>query len=127
LDVSHRDDRSINCQFLSSKIEPLGFESGIGSNFRVSNLGCVFFAVGMGEFNDGRSLVGSVVNTATSGFQAIMGTATAALGAKAINNQVVATAEAAAAAVRREIGSAIDPGTIRDNIEDYLEMLRPPN
>jgi nucleoid DNA-binding protein len=55
-----------------------------------------------------------------------MGTATAALGAKAINNQVVATAEAAAAAVRREIGSAIDPGTIRDNIEDYLEMLRPP-
>jgi len=29
------------------------------------------------------SLVGSVVNTATSGFQAIMGTATAALGANA--------------------------------------------
>ncbi|MCC5644715.1 MFS transporter [Nostoc sp. CHAB 5824] len=72
------------------------------------------------------SLIGSVVNTATSGFQAIMGTATAALGAKAVNNQVVATAEAAAAAVRRELGSAIDPGSIRENIEDYLDRLRPP-
>ncbi|WP_138502802.1 MFS transporter [Nostoc sp. PA-18-2419] len=72
------------------------------------------------------SLIGSVVNTATSGFQAIMGTATAALGAKAINNQVVATAEAAAAAVRRELGSGIDPVSIRENIEDYLEKLRPP-
>ncbi|MEH1785029.1 MFS transporter [Nostoc sp.] len=72
------------------------------------------------------SLIGSVVNTATSGFQAIMGTATAALGAKAINNQVVATAEAAAAAVRRELGSAIDPASIRENIEDYLEKIRPP-
>ncbi|MHC5598467.1 MAG: MFS transporter [Nostoc sp.] len=72
------------------------------------------------------SLVGSVVNTATSGFQAIMGTATAALGAKAVNNQVVATAEAAAAAIRRELGSAIDPGSIRENIEDYLEKIRPP-
>ncbi|BDI17014.1 hypothetical protein ANSO36C_28160 [Nostoc cf. commune SO-36] len=72
------------------------------------------------------SLIGSVVNSATSGFQAIMGTATAALGAKAVNNQVVATAEAAAAAIRRELGSAIDPGSIRENIEDYLEKIRPP-
>ncbi|MEH1923699.1 MFS transporter [Nostoc sp.] len=72
------------------------------------------------------SLIGSVVNTATSGFQAIMGTATAALGAKAVNNQVVATAEAAAAAIRRELGSAIDPASIRENIEDYLEKIRPP-
>jgi nucleoid DNA-binding protein len=72
------------------------------------------------------SLIGSVVNTATAGMQAIMGTATAALGAKAVNNQVVATAEAAAAAVRRELGSAIDPGSIRDSIEDYIDMLKPP-
>jgi hypothetical protein len=48
------------------------------------------------------SLVGSVINTATSGLQAIIGTATAALGAKAVNDQVVSTAEAAAAAVRRK-------------------------
>ncbi|MBH8571488.1 MFS transporter [Nostocaceae cyanobacterium CENA369] len=72
------------------------------------------------------SLIGSVVNTATSGFQAIMGTATAALGAKAVNSQVVATAEAAAAAVRRELGSAIDPVSLRENVEDYLDKLRPP-
>jgi len=72
------------------------------------------------------SLVGSLVNSATSGFQAILGTATAAVGAKAINQQVVSTAEAAAAAVRRELGNAIDPTHIRDSIEDYLEKVRPP-
>lgn len=71
------------------------------------------------------SLIGSVVNTATAGFQAIVGTAAAALGAKTINQQVVATAEAAAAAVRREMGAAIDPITIRENIEDYIEKIRP--
>lgn len=72
------------------------------------------------------SLVGSVVNTATSGFQAIMGTATAALGAKTVNDQVVRTAREAANAVGRELGSAVDPMSIRENIEDYLDMLRPP-
>ncbi|AFY34486.1 hypothetical protein [Calothrix sp. PCC 7507] len=72
------------------------------------------------------SLIGSVFHSATSGFQAIMGTATAALGAKAVNNQVVATAEAAAAAVRREFGSVMDPVSIKENIEDYIDKLRPP-
>lgn len=72
------------------------------------------------------SLIGSVVNTATSGFQAIVGTATAAFGLGAVNNQVVSTAEAAAAAVRRELGSAIDPTSLRETVEDYLGDLRPP-
>jgi hypothetical protein len=71
------------------------------------------------------SLIGSVVNAATSGFQSIVGTATAALGARAVNQQVVSTAEAAAAAVRRELGSGIDPTSIRDSLEDYLDRLRP--
>jgi nucleoid DNA-binding protein len=74
------------------------------------------------------SLVGSIVNTATSGLQAIVGTAAAALGAKAANDQVVNTAGAAAAAVRRELtaGIDIDPAGIRDRVEDYLDTLRPP-
>ncbi len=71
------------------------------------------------------SLVGNVVSTATSGLQAIVGTATAALGAKAVNKQVVATAEAAASAVRHEIGNAIDPESIKENLEDYLDTVRP--
>lgn len=72
------------------------------------------------------SLIGSVVNTATSGFQAILGTATAAIGGTAASKQVVATAEAAAAAVRREFGSAIDPVSLRENVEEYVQALRPP-
>ncbi|MCT7962425.1 MFS transporter [Laspinema sp. D1] len=71
------------------------------------------------------SLVGSVVNAATSGFQSILGTATSAIGAKAASNQVVATAEAAAAAVRRELGQALDPDDIRENLEDYIQALKP--
>ncbi|MGB3638969.1 MAG: MFS transporter [Rivularia sp. (in: cyanobacteria)] len=71
------------------------------------------------------SLVGNVVSSATSGLQAIVGTASAALGAKAVNRQVVATAEAAASAVRHEIGNAIDPESIKENLEDYLDTVRP--
>jgi hypothetical protein len=36
------------------------------------------------------------------------------------------TAEAAASAVRRELGSGLDPASIRDSVEDYLDTLRPP-
>ncbi|MBD2000185.1 MFS transporter [Leptolyngbya sp. FACHB-541] len=71
------------------------------------------------------SLVGTVVNAATSGFQAILGTAAAAIGGSAVNRQVVSTAEAAASAVRREFGAAVDPVSIRETVEDYLDTLRP--
>ncbi len=73
------------------------------------------------------SLVGSVVSSATSGFQTIMGTATAALGGKAASNQVVQTAEAAAAAIRREFSSAVDVGGIQDGLQQYLGSLRSPD
>ncbi|MGB3694497.1 MAG: hypothetical protein WA999_17415, partial [Spirulinaceae cyanobacterium] len=71
------------------------------------------------------SLVGSVVNTATSGFQALVGTAAAAIGGNAASNKVVATAEAAASAVRRELASAVDPDMVREKLEDYLGTIRP--
>ncbi len=72
------------------------------------------------------SLIGSVINTATAGFQAILGTAAAAIGTKVASNQVVATAEAAASAVRRELTSGFDPEGLREKVEDYLQSLRPP-
>lgn len=72
------------------------------------------------------SLVGSVVHAATSGFQAIVGTATAAIGGGVASRQMVATAEAAAGAFRRELTAGIDPVSIRENVEDYLQSLRPP-
>ncbi len=112
--------------FLAVKLSLLTLSPGLGAILGLVIWGAYFLLLVWVSSTTVGSLVGSVVNTATSGFQAIMGTATAALGAKAINNQVVATAEAAAAAVRREIGSAIDPSSIRENIEDYLEMVRPP-
>ena len=71
------------------------------------------------------SLLGSVASTATSGMQSILGTATAAIGAGAASKQVVNTAEAAAAAVRKELGMAIDPVSMRENVEDFLHSLKP--
>ncbi|OKH29151.1 hypothetical protein [Chroogloeocystis siderophila] len=111
---------------LAVKLSLLTIDVGLGAILGLVIWGAYFLLLFWFSSTTVGSLVGSVVNTATSGLQAIIGTATAALGAKAVNNQVVATAEAAAAAVRRELGSAIDPMTIRENIEDYLDTLRPP-
>lgn len=72
------------------------------------------------------SLIGSIIKTATSGFQSLVGTATAAMGAKAASNQVVATAEAAVAAVRRELTSGMDTDNLRDALQDYLSSVRSP-
>lgn len=72
------------------------------------------------------SLIGSVVKTATSGFQAILGTATSAIAAKGASDTVVATAEAAAVAVRKELTADIDPETLREDLQDYLATLRSP-
>lgn len=72
------------------------------------------------------SLIGSVVSTATSGFQGIMGTAAAALGANAAKDQVVSTAEAVTAAVRRELTSGIDPNKINETLQSSLGNLQLP-
>ncbi|UKO98580.1 MFS transporter [Nostoc sp. UHCC 0870] len=112
--------------FLAVKLSLLVLDPGLGAILGLVIWGAYFLLLVWVSSTTVGSLIGSVVHTATSGFQAIMGTATAALGAKAFNQQVVSTAEAAASAVRRELGSAIDPISIRENIEDYIEKLRPP-
>ncbi|MDZ7959029.1 MAG: MFS transporter [Aulosira sp. DedQUE10] len=112
--------------YLAVKLSLLVLDPGLGATLGLVIWGAYFLLLMWVSSTTVGSLIGSVVNTATSGFQAIMGTATAALGAKAVNNQVVATAEAAAAAMRRELGSGIDPTSIRENVEDYLDRLRPP-
>ncbi|MDX2228382.1 MAG: MFS transporter [Leptolyngbyaceae cyanobacterium bins.349] len=72
------------------------------------------------------SFIGSVVNAATSGFQSIVGAATAAIGGRMAKQQAVSTAEAIAAAVRNEVGSAIDPTSIRESVEEYIQRLQIP-
>lgn len=72
------------------------------------------------------SLIGSVVSTATSGFQGLMGTATAALGANAAKAQVVSTAEEVTAAVRRELTSGFDPNSIKETLQSSLKTLELP-
>ena len=72
------------------------------------------------------SLIGSVVSTATSGFQGLMGTATAAMGANAAKNQMVSTAEEITAAVRRELTEGFDPETIRNTLQSSVASLQLP-
>ncbi|MCM1981695.1 MFS transporter [Lyngbya confervoides] len=72
------------------------------------------------------SLIGSVVNTATSSFQAIFGTAAAAMGAKTAQVEIVQTAEKAAAAIRRQVAADIDPEDLLDSVKNYVQELRSP-
>jgi nucleoid DNA-binding protein len=73
------------------------------------------------------SLIGSLVSTASSGVQGIVGTATGALGANAAKNQMVSTAEDITAAVRRELTSGIDPDSIKNTVESSLSSVNLPN
>jgi hypothetical protein len=73
------------------------------------------------------SLIGSIMSTATSGLQGIIGTATTALGANAAKNQLVTTAEDITAAVRRELTSGIDADSIQKTLQNSLSSLKLPN
>ncbi|BAY82146.1 hypothetical protein NIES267_16250 [Calothrix parasitica NIES-267] len=111
--------------FLAVKLSLLYLDVGVGAILGLVIWAAYFCLLVWVSSTTVGSLIGNVVNAATSGLQTIMGTATAALGAKAVNKQVVATAEAAASAVRYEIGNAIDPESIKENLEDYLDTVRP--
>ncbi len=73
------------------------------------------------------SLIGSIVSTASSGLQGMMGTATTALGANAAKNQVVSTAEEITAAVRRELTAGFDANSIQKTLQSSLSNLQLPN
>lgn len=72
------------------------------------------------------SVIGTVLSTATSGLQGIIGTAAIAIGAKNVSEQVVSTAETAAAAIKEELSSAVDSASARQAIDNYLQRLRLP-
>ncbi|MDF5715718.1 MAG: MFS transporter [Rhizonema sp. NSF051] len=72
------------------------------------------------------SLLGTLVSTATSGLQGVMGTATAAIGANAAKQQMVSTAEEITAAVRRELTEGIDPDKIKNTLSSSLASLQLP-
>jgi hypothetical protein len=72
------------------------------------------------------SMIGSLIKTAFYGVQGVMGTAGAAIGGKMASDQMVNTVEASVAAVRRELGSAVDPDSIRETIQDYVGSLQLP-
>ncbi|MGB7890991.1 MAG: MFS transporter [Microcoleus sp.] len=72
------------------------------------------------------SMIGSLIKTAFSGVQGVMGTAGAAIGGKIASDQMVNTVEASVAAVRRELSSAVDPESIRETLQDYVGSLQLP-
>jgi hypothetical protein len=73
------------------------------------------------------SLIGSVISTAKSGLQTIIGTTTAAIGANIAKNQVISTAEDITAAVRREITSGLDASSIQRTLQNSLSNIKVPN
>ncbi len=72
------------------------------------------------------SLISSMISTATSGLQSLMGKATAGIGANVAKGQIVATAEEVTAAVRRELTSGFDPESISNTLQNSLAPLQIP-
>ncbi|MBG1262944.1 MFS transporter [Nostoc commune] len=72
------------------------------------------------------SFIGSIASTVTSGFQTLMGTATAGMGANTAKQQLISTAEDITAAVRRELTSGFDPEGIRNTLQSSLGSLQLP-
>ncbi|AFZ04306.1 hypothetical protein [Calothrix sp. PCC 6303] len=73
------------------------------------------------------SLIGSFVNTVSSGVQGLMGTATTALGANAAKQQMVSTVEEITATVRRELTSGLDPESIKNSLQSSVSSLKLPS
>jgi hypothetical protein len=73
------------------------------------------------------SLIGSIVSTATSGIQGILGTATTAVGANVAKGQAISTAEEITAAVRRELTAGIDASSIQKTLQSSLSGLKLPD
>jgi hypothetical protein len=73
------------------------------------------------------SLLGSIVSTATSGIQGLMGATTGAIGATVAKNQAISTAEDITAAVRRELTSGFDPSSIQKTLQSSLSGLKLPD
>jgi hypothetical protein len=72
------------------------------------------------------SLIGSLVGTATKGFQSVFGTATAALGMKAASAELVSSAEGIAAAVRKEMTAYIDPQEVQSSFKNLIGSVKAP-
>jgi hypothetical protein len=72
------------------------------------------------------SLMGSIISTATTGIQGLLGTGSAFLGANLAKNQIVSTAEEVTAAVRRELTSGFDPDSIRTTLQRSLDQVQLP-
>jgi ElaB/YqjD/DUF883 family membrane-anchored ribosome-binding protein len=73
------------------------------------------------------SLIGSLVSTATSGLQGLMGTATTAIGANIARKSAIATAEDITAAVREELTSGLTPENLNKTLATSLSSLQLPS
>jgi uncharacterized protein YlzI (FlbEa/FlbD family) len=72
------------------------------------------------------SVIGSLLDTVTSGVRGMMGTASAAIGMNVAKTQAVSTAEDIAAAVRNELTSGITPESIRETLKSTVSGIKLP-
>ncbi|MGL5832394.1 MAG: MFS transporter [Waterburya sp.] len=73
------------------------------------------------------SLIGSLVSTATSGLQGLMGAATGAIGANVARKSAIATAEDITAAVREELTAGLTPEKLNQTLATSLSSLQLPS
>jgi hypothetical protein len=154
ISYSDSDEQSDDSETLDDTITKIGTIVGLRTlgTFSITLFGACFLAVKLSLVNDAvlgaifglviwatyftllvwislttvGSVIGTVVNSATSGLQGIIGTAAVALGAKQVSDRVVSTAEVAATTVRRELSTAVDYERSRGAIASYLKQLSIP-
>lgn len=73
------------------------------------------------------SLMGSVVSTATVGFQTVFGAAIAPLKLRSQNKQLAEAATATIGAIRQEVMDEIDSDDVRESLQDYLTRFQSPS
>ncbi|BAZ51732.1 hypothetical protein NIES4103_43900 [Nostoc sp. NIES-4103] len=72
------------------------------------------------------SLISSIISTASSGWQTLMGSATDTIRTNAVKREIVSTAEEVTAAVRRELTSGFDPESIANKLQNSLASVQIP-
>jgi ElaB/YqjD/DUF883 family membrane-anchored ribosome-binding protein len=111
--------------FFAVKLSMVGSQ-WLGAITAITIWSAFFFSLVLLSSTAVSSLLGTLVRTAASGLQGVMGTATSLVGANIAKNQAIATAEDITAAVRRELTAGLDAESIQQTLQKSVSQIKLP-